>query len=249
MLNGGSLPAGTIVAELTESGEAEGWQLYWLGDTPETAKDPGQTLIGLLWDPETDEIDAFRTSGGMAEAGESPVDVSLCIYRDSKSDRRSEEKYNVMFFDTPAGEKSLVKVITDGLEGRELEMPRPFRIVLRGRDVGGADLPVYSLSDHFFAMNDGTDGEVSMFGGFYTAAFDGDVFESDYIRIEGILDNDLQITVKEGQLVWPEWAGEDAAEDIQENRYLRTENEWTDENGEPAGIPAEEPETIPGATA
>ena len=216
-LNGGELPDGRIAEGLIDGGERDGWKLYWLGDSPDTAADPDQTLIGLLVNPETDEVDAFRTSVNMIENGEEPVDVSLYLYRDSKADRMGEEKYNAMFFDTPEGEKSLVKVITDVLMERELEMPKPMRIVLRGFHLEGADLPVYSLTDHFFAMCDGTDGQVSMFDGFYTNTFDGDTFDSDYIRIEGIVDGDLNVTVKEGQPIWPEWTGENTAEDIAGN--------------------------------
>ena len=210
----------------TGDGTENGWHIYWLGDTPDTAQDAEQTLVCLKVNETTDEVDAFRTSKAMIEAGDADVDVSLYIFRDSKSDRRGEEKYNIIFYDTPAGEKSLVKVITDVLEERELEMPRPIRIVLRGFDIGGADLPVYSLTDHFFAMCDGTDGEVRMFDGFYNATFDGDTFESDYTKIEGILNNDLTITIKKGQPIWPEWTGDNTAEDIQGNEYVRVNDEW-----------------------
>lgn len=220
-----SLPTGPIIETLAPDGEAEGWKRYWLGDTPETAADDDQTLVCLLHDEATDEVDAFRTTCAMIAAGEDPVDVSLYLFRDSKSDRRGEEKYNALFFDTPEGEKSLVKVITYALEGRKLEVPRSLRIALRGHDLG-ADWPVYSLTDHFFAMNDGTDGEVSMFDGFYQAAFDGDIFDSDYIRIEGILNNDLTVTVKQGQGIWPEWSGENAAGDIAGNAYQRVDGVW-----------------------
>ncbi|MBQ7372405.1 MAG: hypothetical protein IJW67_11125, partial [Blautia sp.] len=77
----------------------------------------------------------------------------------------------------------------DVLEERELEIPKTLRIVLRGFEIDGADdtdYPVYSLTDHFFAMNDGTDGEVSMFDGFYTASIDDGTFESVYTRIESV---------------------------------------------------------------
>ena len=129
----------------------------------------------------------------------------------------------------------MVKVISDVLMGRDLETPLPLRIVLRGFELEGADLPVYSLTDHFFAMCDGTDGEVSMFDGFYTNTFDGDTFDSDYIRIEGIMDGDLNVTVKEGQGIWPEWTGENTAEDIAGNQYTRVDNVWY--NAEEAPLP------------
>ena len=134
--------------------------------------------------------------------------------------------YDVMFFDTPKGEKSLVKIVTDVLMGRTLETPLPMRIVLRGFQIEGADLQVYSLSDHFFAMCDGTDGEVSLFERLYTNTFDGDTFDSDYIRIQGIVDGDLNITVKADQQIWPEWTSEDTAEDVAGNEYVCVDGQW-----------------------
>ncbi len=180
----------------------------------------------MVTNAETDEVDAFRTSVNMIENGEEPVDMSLYLYRDGDSDRMEIEKYDVMFFDTPEGEKSLVKVITNLATNDALEVPLPMRIVLRGHYLEGADWPIYSLTDHYFAMCDGTDGKVDMFDGFYTNTFDGDTFDSDYIRIEGIVDGDLNVTVKEDQPIWPEWTGENIAEDIAGNGYVRVENEW-----------------------
>ena len=238
-MNGGDLPQGTIVNGLVDGGEKDGWHLWWIGNSPETAEDPDQTLIGLLVNPETDEVDAFRTTANAIANDEPVVDVSLYLYRDSKADRREEEKYNVMFFDTPEGEKSLVKVITNVLMGRELETPLPMHLVLRSFDIEGADLPVYSISGHYFAMCDGTDGQVSMFDNFYYNTFDGDAFDSDYIRIEGIMDGDLNVTVKEGQSLWPEWTGENTAEDIAGNKYVKVDGEWynEDEVAEPEPLP------------
>lgn len=229
-----SLPANPKIVEgLTELGEDEGWKCFWLGETPETVQDPDEWLIVIYWNEETDEIDAGRITKRMLEANEEPMDVSLYLFRDSKSDRRGEEKYNVLFFDTPKGHKSLVKVVTNVLEGRKLEIPKPIRIVLRGRRIGGADLPVYSLTDHYFAMNDGTDGEVSMFNGFYTATFDGDVFDSAYTRIEGIRDGDLKITLKKDQPVWPEWTDKDSAEDLNGDKYELVDEVWYKEDEVP----------------
>ena len=220
---GNKMPKGAIMDGLTLGGEEGEWKLYWLGDTPETAADEDQTLIYLVVNDATDEVDAFRTSVAAMNRGEASVDVSLYIFRDSMADRMEVEKYNIMFFDTPAGEKSLVKFITDVLEDRTLEMPKPLRVVLRGFDLPGADYPAYSLTDHFFTMCDATDGVVSMFDGGYEAVFDGNTYESDYTKIEGIMDGDLNVTIKQGQPIWPEWIDENIAEDLQGNRYVRVD--------------------------
>ena len=188
----------------------------------------------------TDEVDAFRTSLAAMNRGEASVDVSLYIFRDSMADRMEVEKYNIMFFDTPAGEKSLVKFITDVLEDRTLEMPKPLRVVLRGFDLPGADYPAYSLTDHFFAMCDATDGAVSMFDGGYEAVFDGNTYESDYTKIEGIMDGNLNVTIKQGQPIWPEWIDENIAEDLQGNRYVRVDGVWYPEEDAPTDEAGEE---------
>lgn len=220
-----TLPTGPIIEGLTPDGGLAGWKLYWLGDTPETAADDDQMLVGLLHNEETDEVRAFRTTKAMF-ANDERVDVSLYLFRDSKSDRMGEEKYNVVVFDTPADEKSLVKVITNVLQDRELEMPKSLRVALRGFDIEGADYPVYSLTDHFFVMCDGTDGHVSLFDDFYTNSFDGDTFNSDYLKIEGIADNDLNITIKKDQAIWPEKSDETHATDLNGTDYIAVNGEW-----------------------
>ncbi|MBR2528615.1 MAG: hypothetical protein IKE58_09130 [Blautia sp.] len=197
------VPSGMIVEGLSDDGETDGWRVFWLTHTPETAETEDEALICLRFSSATDEIQAYRTSVKSIAAGEEPRKVSLYLYRDSSSDQEGEEKYDILFFDTPDGEKSKVKVITDVPGTRELKTPMPLIIELRGFSLG-ADLPAYSLADHIFIMNDGTDGLVSMFGGAYRAAFDGDTFESDYTKIEGIRSNNLRVTIKAGQLIWNE---------------------------------------------
>ncbi|MBR2822196.1 MAG: hypothetical protein IKE24_00695 [Clostridia bacterium] len=232
-LNGGPLPKGTLAEALVPGEEADGWKTWWVGNTPETAADADQTLIFLKVNGETDEIDAFRTTPGMISRQEVPVDVSLYLFRDSRADAREEEKYDIVFFDTPAEEKSLVKALATVMAPYELEMPRPLRIVLRSFRVNGADLPAYSLTDHFFVMCDGTDGRVSLFEDAYQNRFDGNVFESGYLRIDGIRDGDLNVTVKKNQPIWPEWAGESEATDLQEGRYVLMDGIWYAEENAP----------------
>ena len=226
VLHDGDLPSGKIKSTLIDGGEADGWHIWWIGDSPDTAADPDETLVCLLTNSETDEVNALRTTVNMTKNGEEPVDVSLYLYRDGKADRHDTEKYNIMFFDTPAGEKSLVKVITDLLMGRVLVTLFPMHIVLRAFAIEGADLPVYSISDHFFAMCDGTDGKVGMFDGDYKNTFDGKTFESDFIVIEGIVDNDLNVTIKKEQPIWAEPIDDNIAGNIQGDRFVRAGEEW-----------------------
>ena len=245
--DGESLPEGVIVEGLTEDGEKDGRKIYWLGARPETAEDENQTLIYLTVDERDNEVDAFRTSPAMIEAKEDAIDVSLYLFRDSKSDRMGEEKYNVLFFDTPEGKKSLVKVVTDVLDGRDLEMPLTLEIELRGHRIEGTDLPVYSLGDHFLIVTDGTKGETSLFDGAYQAVVDEEAFESDYIRVEGIIDGNYKITVKADQPIWAERTGADSAEDLEGNSYIQIDGRW--EADEEASEVTESAEEIPTTAA
>ena len=226
-VNGGDLPAAQrILTGFTEEESTGAWKRYWIGDTPETVTDPEQTLIFLLVNAETDEMDAFRTSARMLREGTEPVDVSLYIYRDGRADRMGEEKYNIIFFDTADGSRSLVKVVTNLLNGRELELPLPLRIVLRAFRLEGAAYPVYSINNHLHAICSASDGIVRMLDGYYLAVCDGKTFESDYLKVTGIQEGELQITLKQGQSVWPELTGEDTAQDLNGNRYERTDGVW-----------------------
>ena len=227
-IDGTELPDGTIIEGLTDGGTVEGIRLYWIGDTPKTAKDPDQTLILLMVNEETNQVSAFRTSVNMLAKNEPLISVSMFLYRDAKSDRMEQEKYNVFWFDSAPNEPSLVKVITNVLNGRTLEMPRPLRIPLCAYTLEGTDWPVYSLTDHLFVLADGTKGSISLFDGFYQATFDGDVFESDYLRVEGIRSGDIVVFVKNGQLVWLLKTGPDTAEDFDGKVYQLVNNEWVE---------------------
>ena len=222
----GELPLGSLMDTLTADIEVGGWKIYWLGDTPETASDDTQMLIALLHNPQTDELVAYRTSRAMLLSSLQAVEVSLFLFRDSKSDRMGEERYDVLFFDTPGGEKTFVRFITDVLEDRKLEMPRTLRVTLRPYEIDGLEWPAYSLTDHFFVMCRGTGEGVSLFGGFYKNSFDGDTFDSDYMRIEGIRDNELSVTLKKDQEIWPEKLGETYGEDLNGGRYELVDGVW-----------------------
>jgi len=109
-----------------------------------------------------------------------------------------------------------------------LEVPRPIRIKLRAYSLAGIDLPVYSLTDHLFVMCDGTAGGYRLFDGAYNVTFDGDTFDSDYTRVEGITSGDPVVTIKKNQPVWPEWIDGDEAEDIGGKQYRVIDDEWVE---------------------
>ncbi len=134
-------PQGEILEGLTEDLTRDGWHRLWLGHTPETATDENEPLIFLLWNEASDEIQAYRTSVAEIMAEADPTEVSLYIWRDTGSDQAGEEKYNVMFYDTPAGEKSRVKVVTHVADGHQPEHQQALQIALRSYSLGGADLP------------------------------------------------------------------------------------------------------------
>ena len=222
----GAVKEGLVAENLDTEDETCAWKMYWIGDSLETAAADDTPLVFLLVNEETDEVIAYRTTREELGSGVYPTPVGMYLFRDSESDRKEEEKYNAIFFDTPDGEESMVEILTDAATGRELEMPRPIRVTLRVFWLEGADSPVYSICDHLYVMCDGTDGEVSLFGGLYQVAFDGDVFDSSYTRIEGIRSGELTVTLKKDQPVWPEWTGEDTATDVGGIDWTRIGDKW-----------------------
>ncbi len=240
---GDALPTGEILTGITEGGNGfGGTTVYWIGRTPEEADDD-TPLYALLVNPATDEVDAFRVTRNSNDT----VDLSMMVYRDSKSDRRGEIRYNIMLYET--GEENVAskfEVITDVLMGRELYTPAKLNVILRAVDVQGADAKGYLIGGDLFALDNGVDGVVNVMNGGYTATFDGDVFESEYTRIEGCSTGDLVITVKKDQPIWPEWDTEKTAHDIGDKNYELTDDGWVDvtEPEEDTPAQADDAETV-----
>ena len=145
-------------------------------------------------------------------------------------------------FDSVGGEQSLVKLLTNVVSGKTLEVPRPIRVILRKYTMPGINLPVYSLTDHLFLMCDATAGDIDLFGGEYHATFDGDIFDSNYTRVEGISTGDIVLTIKKNQPVWPEWIDEDEAETIDGKKFVLKDGQWVelkeDDPAAHAAVPA-----------
>ena len=131
----------------------------------------------------------------------------------------------MVFYDTPAGEKSKVGFYTQTMTDITY-VPNSLRIVLRAWRLSGADLPGFAMSGCFYAMNDATDGKVNMFDGAYEATLKDKTFESDYIRIEDITADPPQIILRKGQPVWAERTGEDSAKDLNGGQYQFVGDEW-----------------------
>ncbi|MBR2526896.1 MAG: hypothetical protein IKE58_00245 [Blautia sp.] len=222
-----------IVKALSDEASADNFKLIWLGRKPADAEDDEQALFFLLIDEEEDKATVFRTSLAMIENGEKPVASSMLVFRDDKSDRKGEEAYNIAFYDTLDGEESMmVTLMTDILSDREMDTPVALKIKLRAFTVDGSEYDAYSVSGNLFVLNDGTDGSVELFDGSYKASFDGDVFESDYTRIEGVESGSPVVTIKADQPVWPEWKSETSAEDIEGNSFELKEDGWVQEEAE-----------------
>ena len=121
-----------------------------------------------------------------------------------------EEQYDVFLFDTAEGEMSLVKVFTN-TPGTEMQVPMSMEIKLRAFRVKDSDETAFSLYDQLLILCEVENGHATALGGFYTADFDSDRFENEYLVIEGMADGELSVTVKKGSPVWAEWTGEDSA--------------------------------------
>ena len=112
--------------------------------------------------------------------------------------------------------------------------PRAGLAVLRSLDLAGlvdsTSVKCFALRNILFvpvqAGNPADKLEISMLGGAYTVRYDGTAFASPYTRIEENGTQDLQIVLRNGQSVWPEWLTETTAKDIDDNDYALEDGEW-----------------------
>ncbi len=65
----------------------------------------------------------------------------------------------MFFLDTRSSETSLVMVLISMLENYSLETPRAMYVQLRSFCLEGTNMPMPSISDDLFGMNDATDGK------------------------------------------------------------------------------------------
>ena len=220
------------VLELAEAGQEGSVKFFWVGKSDKEAQDPNEPLYILTLDTETDEADLFLTSAAMLEAEKDPVNVSVLLYRDSKSDRRGEVLFNISMYATENPESSdLFEVLNDLKEEREIDTPESLTVILRPYHVPGCTGGAYVITDHVFALDDATDGKVSMYDGGFEATFDGDVYDSPYIRVEGVSTGELIITIKGGQPIYADLKKPKTAQDLNGGNYSLTEDGWTDEDG------------------
>ncbi|MBR3018685.1 MAG: hypothetical protein IKH57_16665 [Clostridia bacterium] len=153
-LGNGKLPQGEAVDKISmEADEESGKTLYWIGYTPDTAPDNDTVLLYLAVNKETDRVEAFRTTPAMISRDEEPIPVSLFLFRASESGLLGQEKYNLMFFDTPAGEESVIRIVTGAADGQPLANPQPLRVILHGIPVAGTDFNGYAIHGRLFVMS------------------------------------------------------------------------------------------------
>ena len=236
VISGIILEDDTQALSYLENGEGKETQkkVYWLGRTPaeaEASDGEDSPVYALVIDEETDEVKAYRTSAGMMADGTEPIDSSVLVLRDRKADRMGEVAFQVMFYDTEGANeegRSEMSLYNRRQDGKELDTPASLTVQLRGYEVEGSDYPAYSMSDHLFILSDGSDGEVNICDGAYTATFEDDVFESDYLKIEGVSSGSPIITVKADQLIWPEFTNPAKTEaiDLNGTAYRLTDGEW-----------------------
>ncbi len=224
--NGGMVPQEIDTYGITKTEAHDGYTLYWIGYTPETANHPDEELYYLIVNNTTDELAAYYTTQRAYNAGEPGIETSLLIYRDSASDRMEIEKYNLLFFTTEPGQPNIVKFITSSLDGRPLELPVNLRVRLRPFAIEGTTLSAYSVNDNLYVMVNGAEGTINLFEGFYTVTFDGDTFDSPFTRVEGIAEGDPEFIIKANQPIWPERTGDNTASDIGGGRYRLVDGEW-----------------------
>lgn len=99
-------------------------------------------------------------------------------------------------------------------------------------------LALISIRGVLFAWLDASDGAVDLLDGQYTATNSDTTFDSPYTRIEGNGTGALQVIVKGGQPIWPEWLSDTAAGDLQGNRYELREGNWVRIDAGTVGVSA-----------
>ena len=89
-----------------------------------------------------------------------------------------------------------------------------------------------------FAWLDASDGSVNLLNGQYVATNDDTTFDSPFTRIEGNGTDDLQVIIKGGQDIWPEWMSDTLSGDIQGNYSELRDGEWVRIEADAVGQPA-----------
>ena len=102
----------------------------------------------------------------------------------------------------------------------------------------GSDMPAYSLYNCALVLSERKNGRATALNGFYTAAYDENTFDSPYVRIEGISDGEMTVTLKKGQPAWPLRTGTDTAETVDGKRFTLTDGEWIEEDSPVPAIAA-----------
>ncbi len=217
---------------------------YWIGVTPDTARDSNAALYLLAVDASTDEASLWRTTAGVVAGGlkGEPADFAApqraFAFRDLRADHEADSvRYDVLLLDLDAAhEESTFEIMTDLPDSDEPKRPAPIYVVLRPFPLDGVDAPCYSIRGVLFAWLDASDGAVDLLDGQYTATNSDTTFDSPYTRIEGNGTEALQVIIKSGQPIWPEWLSDSSAGDLQGNRYELREGEWVQVDAAAVGI-------------
>lgn len=245
--NGSTVLDGNLAIEgltpVDHDGDAK-W--YWIGATPDAARDPDAALYLLAVDAATDEASLWRTTAGAVAGGPKgkPADFAepqrMFAFRDHEADHDADSvRYDALMLDLDAAhEESTFEIMTDLPGSDELQRPAPAYVVLRPFTLEGADVPCYSIRDVLFAWLDASDGKVDLLNGQYTAANSDTTFDSPYTRIEGNGTEALQVIIKSGQPIWPEWLGDTVAGDIQGNYYELRDGSWVKVDADVVGLSA-----------
>ena len=199
--------------------------VLWLGRTPEQVEAPALPLYYLELDPDSDTFAIYRTSREVLAGNGQPVQQSLFIYRNDRSDRMGDVVYDAVCYDSEFGNGDARALIVTGLlTDRKLEMPASLQLGLRALKLPNIPDPAWQLDNSVYVVN--RQGTASLFDGVYTVTFDGDTFDSGYTRIEGIRSGKPLVTLRKGQPVWPEWTGMDSAADLNGRRFKWIDNQW-----------------------
>ena len=111
-----------------------------------------------------------------------------------------------------------------------MQIPRTLQIKLRKFRIKDSGETAFSLYDQLLILSEEENGNASALGGFYTAKFDDDRFESRYVLITGLSDGNLVVIIKKDQPAWAERTGEDTAETPDGTCYRLIDSIWYEES-------------------
>ena len=188
---------GDITSEFVLVKQTENEKYYHLG---ETIIDGLNTIdYYLVYDEVNDDMKFIKvTNGDFDEA----VEMSVILYRDNELDSDHETAYNFVLVEKDDKDAHMY-VVTDTLTYDLLETSYSLNIKLKNIELVGVDYRVVKVNNIYYLLT-GDEQTVTLGDDVYTRVYDGNSFESNYIKIDNTNSYSYTTTIKKGQPVFKE---------------------------------------------